>query len=150
MDKKIKGQETGQSLFEVVVSLAIMTAVIVAIVILSSNAVRNSSFSRNKTLATRYSQEATEWLRGERDENWSTFFNRAITSGIYCLDDLDWFSIGTCGGSDFIPDTILVREMSLNIVNPDRIDITVSINWEDPQGVHVVNSATTYTDWRAN
>lgn len=147
---KMKRKGKGQSLFEVVISLAIMTTVLVAIVILSSNAVRNSTFSKNKTLATRYSQEATEWLRGQRDENWSAFYNRALVSGTYCMDSLDWSSIGACGSSDYVSDTILVRETSLTIVDPDRVDVTVSINWEDPQGIHVVNSATTYTDWRAN
>ena len=141
--------EKGQSLFEVFLSLAVVTVIIVALVILASNAVRNTTYSKNKTLATRYSQEAIEWLRGERDADWDVFSLRALTSSYYCLQTLSWTSIGECGTSDTISNTSLIREAQFTIDSPTQITIEVVVYWEDSQGVHETKTTTNFTDWRA-
>ena len=140
--------QKGQSLFEVVLSLGVMTFIIVALIVLASNSVRNATFSRNKTLATRYSQEAVEWLRGERDLDWDLFHSRAL-SGTYCLATLNWNSIGSCGSADVVGDTILTREMALTVESATQIEADVSVFWEDAQGIHEVRTTTTFVDWRS-
>ncbi len=100
-DVRYKIYERGQSLFEVFLSLAIVAIIIVALVILASNAIRNSTYSKNKTLATRYSQEAMEWLRGERDASWDNFSDKALAFSYYCLQTLTWAS-GQCGTTQYI------------------------------------------------
>ena len=75
--------QKGQSLFEAVVALAISALIIVAVVALVASSIRNASFSRNVTLASRYAQQATEWLRGQRDAN--AGIRRKICSLTYCL-----------------------------------------------------------------
>jgi Tfp pilus assembly protein PilV len=142
--------EKGQSLFEVVLSLAVITLIIVTLIILASNSIRNANFSRNKTLATRYAQEALEWLRGERDENFDTFSTRALTPQ-YCLPSLSWdeSSIGSCGSSNNISGTILKREVTFSIVSADNILTEILVYWEDAQGDHEVKTTTNFTDWRS-
>jgi len=141
--------EKGQSLFEMVLAIAIMTMIIVAVVILASNAIRNSSFSKNKTLSSRYSQEATEWLRGERDTDWDIFLTRATTSPTgYCLKTLEWGSHGTCGDLDVIPGTSLIRELLLTNTSSTQIETEVKVYWEDSQGIHETKTITSFTDWR--
>ena len=69
---------SGQSLFEVVVALAISTLVIIAVVSLAALSIRNTDFSKNKTLASKYAQDATEWLRGQRDADFDAFASNTL------------------------------------------------------------------------
>ena len=142
--------ELGQSLFEVVLSLAVITLVIITLILLASNSIRNANFSRNKTIATRHTQEALEWLRGQRDEHFDTFATRALTNQ-YCLPSLSWAaaSIGGCGENDYVTGTILRREIFFNTVTADNIEVQIVVYWEDGQGVHEVRSITNLTDWRS-
>lgn len=146
--KKVKNTQKGQSMFEVFLSLTVITVVIVALVILASNAIRNTTYSRNKTISTRYSQETIEWLRGERDMDWTIFSQRAVTSQYYCMQTLSWDNIGQCSSSDTIANTSLFREVGLTIDDPEQIEAEVRVYWEDSQGMHEVRTTTKFTDWR--
>ena len=144
--------QKGQSLFEITLALAISTLIIVAIVALTSNAIRNTTFSKNKSLATHYSQEATEWLRGQRDADFPTFETKALTP-LYCMPSLSWVtaSIGACASGQEIPDTIFRREISFStsLVNGKTlIQAGVNVYWTDSQGLHEVRSVTNFSDWR--
>ena len=138
----------GQSLFEVVAALGVVTVIIVALVALASNSIHNSNFSKDKALATRYSQEATEWLRGERDTNWDIFATKALTP-TWCLPSLSWMSasVGTCD-EEYIANTRFQREVTFNVTDTKTIEVSVIVSWEDSKGTHQVASATTLTDWR--
>lgn len=136
----------GQSLFEVVVAIGMMAAILVGIVSLAAMALRNSSYSKNKTLANRYAQEATEWLRRERDTDF-TLLQGHVQVFPWCLTNLDWSKPSACSpDSDFIPSTILLRDVSLTGTDP--ITATVRVYWNDGQGYHEVKSVTYFTDWR--
>lgn len=141
--------EKGQSLFEVLLALAVAALIIIAIVALATTSIRNARFSRNQSLTTRYAQEAIEWLRGQRDEDWDTFAPRALTP-LWCLKSLSWTDtvVGGCGSSDFISDTIFKREISFTILDASKIDTEVKVYWEDAQGLHETKTVTTFTDWR--
>jgi len=141
--------EKGQSLFEVLLALAVAALVIIAIVALATTSIRNANFSRNQSLTTRCTQEAIEWLRGQRDEDWDAFAIRALTSP-WCLKSLSWTDtvVGGCGSSDFISDTIFKREISFTILDASNIDTEVKVYWEDARGLHETKTITTFTDWR--
>ncbi len=148
--------QKGQSLFEVVMALAIATIIIVAMVALAASAIRNTNYSKNKTLATRYSQEATEWLRGERDANFDTFFTRAAIP-LYCLKSLSWSqaTIGVCTAGGEIPGTLFKREVGFGRSTVDVggvpknvVEAEIKVYWQDAQGIHEVKSVTDFTDWR--
>jgi hypothetical protein len=100
-------------------------------------------------LTTRHAQEAIEWLRGQRDEDWDAFAIRALTP-LWCLKSLSWSDAitGGCGSSGFISDTIFKREISFTILDASNIDTTVKVYWEDAQGLHETKTVTTFTDWR--
>ena len=144
--------ESGQSLFEIILALAITTLIIVALVALTATSIRNTTFSKNKTLASRYSQEATEWLRGERDADFSAFETRALTP-LYCFPSLSWSaaSIGACSSGQEIANTPFRREISFSssLVNGKTlIQASVRVYWSDAQGLHEVRSVTNFSDWR--
>lgn len=71
----------GQSLFELVVAIGIVGLVLVAIVSVATISVRNTTFSKEQSLASRYTQQAMEWLRGQRDTDWDDFKGRGSASG---------------------------------------------------------------------
>lgn len=145
----------GQSLFEVILAIAVLTLVLVGIVSLATISVRNSTFSRNKTLGSKYAQEASEWLREERDKDRDAFINRAGAVDVptyYCLnaDPLAWNS-GECPSGEFILNTPFVRNLILTKTMKSLktvIEAKVIVLWQDAQGDHEARSFTYFSDWR--
>ncbi|MDP1709994.1 MAG: hypothetical protein Q8L28_00025 [bacterium] len=143
--------EKGQSLFEVVVALAISTLVIIAVVSLAALSIRNTDFSKNKVLASKYAQEATEWLRGQRDADFEIFYADTLTN-TWCLRALSFTQAGVCGSSSKIGDSAFYREVGfINGLTPNGetlVEARVRVYWNDAQGSHEVINSTAYTDWR--
>ncbi|MFC1649734.1 hypothetical protein ACFL2C_03430 [Patescibacteria group bacterium] len=130
----------GQSLFEVVFAIAIATVVLTGVVFLATSTIRNSTFSKNKAEATKFTQEAAEWLREQKDQNWDNLATHISPSR--CLGDLNWAS------GCVIVGTIFSRSVSLTQVGDD-IEAQVIVTWTDGLGEHQVKSITTYTNWRS-
>ncbi len=147
----------GYSLYEVIVVLGVVSLVLIGIVSLATRSIRNSSFSQNNAMASKYAQEAIEWLRQERDKSWDNFYSKASSSGnIYCLRNLNSWpspSPNGCGINDFIEGTNnFYRESTLSLVSIDGpsstiVNALVVVRWNDSQGTHSVRSATTFTYW---
>ncbi len=140
----------GQSMFEVVLALFIITMIIVAVVILSTASISNSLFSRNKTLANKYSQEAIEWLRSQRESNSATFITSANTP-IYCLNSLVFTNVGLCSDAEIITGTIFKRELTFSksvISTKNIISATIVTSWSDSKGLHQARAVTNFSDIR--
>ena len=141
--------KSGQSLFEVILSLAIISIIIITLISLASNSIRNTTFSKNKTLSSRLAQEAVEWIRGERDASWTEFFDK-VPSSNYCLQNLEWTNTGICSGEEFVQGTILTRNLTLTSVPPSQVRTEVEVSWEDSQGQHTTRVVTDFTNWQGN
>lgn len=143
--------QSGQSLFEVVVALAISTLVIIAVVSLAALSIRNTNYSKDKVSASKYAQEATEWLRNQRDADFETFQTNALTS-TWCLRNLGFTQAGICDSSSKISETNFYREVTFtNDLTPTGetlIEAQVRVYWQDSQGSHEVINSTEFTDWR--
>lgn len=170
----------GQSLFEVVLALGLAALIMVALVTLVASSIRNTTFARKKTVATRHAQEATEWLRGQRDEGWDAFMLAPDTSTgiLYCPDSLQlhrrclearpfsWTNCGPCDEDTELIDDVYRREIIFECKRVDdaapegtfrectatdvnAVDATVEVSWEDAQGQHMIESATSFSDWRS-
>lgn len=145
----------GQSLFELVVAIAISALVIVAIVSLVASSIRNANYSKNNGLASSFAQSATEWLRSERDRNIGNFMVNA-QSPKWCIKDSplttsSWSQVGACGANDYIPGTIFLREArftNTTVSGKTVVQTDVVVTWTDAQGIHVVTNTTNFTDWR--
>lgn len=141
-------------MFEVVIAIFIMALVIVGVVILATNSIANSSFSKNKTLAGKYSQEAIEWLRGQRDSG-MTQFRTKVAGSPYCFDTLTW-NTGSCGSEEYVLDsslnkTVFKRNVTLTETQPggkNVIEATVVVSWDDSKGSHESRLVTNFTDIR--
>ena len=154
--------KTGQSLFEVIFAVAIVALLLTGVVALTTTSVRNSSFSRNTSLANGHAQEAVEWLREERDKDWDAFKNRARVSTEWCLRSLTWSSpsfSSSCDTSDYLGSTIFIRDLtftcyrdgppSISCSNSsvNNIEGLVVVSWTDAQGTHDVRVTTRLTNW---
>ena len=150
-NKNLKKTLSGQSLFEVVLALAISTIILVAVVSLVTVAVRNSSFSKNKTLAGRHAQEVQEWLRGERDGDWDVFYGHATDSSLWCMIAPSWDNIGQCPATGYIDRTIFKRETTFRLpdpLDPTNVESRVRVFWQQSGRAHEIESITNFTDWR--
>jgi Tfp pilus assembly protein PilV len=139
----------GQSMFEVVMALFIMALIIVGVVFLSTNSIANSAFSRNKTIAGRYSQEAVEWLRGQRDSDPTLFVTNA--TGTWCLASLGFTSHAACGSGSVITGTVFKRQVVFTedgSTSDTIIKAEVTTSWTDSKGTHTAKSITEFTDIR--
>lgn len=139
--------EKGQSLFEVVVAIALSALIVTGIVAMGAVSIQNSSYSRDKTLASNYVQETMEWLRQERDQNTDVFMQKAVTGSTYCLTTLAWPSTAVkCTTDKVIPDTKFTREISFPECYggcPSRvIEAKVVVSWRDSKGFHESSSFT--------
>lgn len=146
---QITNQERGQSLFELVIAIAISALIIVAMVSLATNSIKNSIYSKNKALASSYAQQATEWLRGQRDSNIDSFLTFTLTPK-YCLEDLGDPKVGlNC--TNTIANTVFKRWVTFTTSSPSGktvIEADVTVSWTDSGGIHEVTSATNFSDWR--
>lgn len=143
----------GQSFVELIAALVVVSIALTALVGLVTKSIANSTFTRNKTLATNYAEETMEWLRGQRDLGWSTSFY-ARTGSNWCLVSLSWTSggthTGTCGATEVVTGTIFRRELTFTRVNASTVNATVSLKWTDSIGTHEAASTTTFTNWKGN
>ena len=142
----------GQSLIEVVMALGLITLIMVTVVAAASISITNSSFSKNQTLSTRFSEATLEWLRGERNEDWDYFLSQVVPEGLpltRCFTALSWDDpkLRSCSDTEYIPDTFLKREVDFYLFDPSTVQITVRIYWQDAGGYHEVNSSTYLTNW---
>ena len=145
----------GQSMYEVVLALAVISLVIVALIILATNSIRNTTFSKNQNVSSRYAQEAVEWIRDQRNSDPANFRSKVLTP-TYCLNSLVWTNIGACSSSELIGTTSFTRQVSFSTTSQNNqkgesvviINVTVTVSWTDGQGDHEVKSVTDFADFR--
>lgn len=142
---------TGQSLFEVVIAVGISALIITGIAAAALNSIQNSSYARDKNLATNYVQETMEWLRQVRDKETQAFAGKAIIGGVYCLSSLpssvtSWPSLKTsCSSAAPISNTIFVRKIEFIECTgcpPNVVRVKTTVTWKDSKGSHDVVSTT--------
>jgi len=148
-------REKGQSLFEIIIAIAVIAVALTAILGLGTQALGNSSTSQKRTQATRATAQAMEWIRAERDTSWDEFVEQyASTSGeVWCLDSvqLGWNNKGPCGPGEILDDTFR-REATLTVRSGDDrvVEVEVVTLWEDRGETLRVRTDTALTDWRRN
>ncbi len=148
----MRKNNSGQSFIELIAALLIVSMSLLALVSLVIRSLANTTFARNKTLATSYAQQSLEWLRGERDADWQTFYGR--TNGSWCIVTLSWNTggshSGACGTNDVIPATPFRRTITFTRVNTSTVNATSTVTWSDGNGSHQSVATTTFTNWKGN
>lgn len=140
----------GQTLVELVVVLAVVGMIVTGVVSIAAVSVRNARFSKDQASASRYAQEAMEWIRQERDTSWSGFYNRRDRT--YCMPTLSWSQTSGCNSDQFISNTQFIRTATLAPLTPldeNSVQVDVSVSWSDARGSHQSRMSTVLTSWKA-
>jgi len=131
-----------------------ITAVtLVALLSLVGSSVSNSTFSRDRSEAVRYTTEVSEWIRTERDTDWNLLASRASATGsTYCVSSLSWDIQNVCRDIDLIANTKFTRELTLFYdagSDPNLIEASIITRWSDSGGAHESRTVSQYTNWRS-
>jgi len=121
------------SLVEVLVFTAVLGLFFVAAISITTFNLKNMKIQEHKILATRYAQEGIEWVKQEKEDDWSIFITRGSDGGTtYCLNtSLSWDSSSPCGSYDL--STIYKRELVItNSGSPvNQVEVSVTVYWQD-------------------
>ena len=128
-------KESGQSLIEVLAALAVVTIAILALVSITMISVRNASFAKNQSLATKYAQEAMEEARQLRNDNRDDFFIIGGTTNTACIN------------LPPLPPSPFSLTRTCSLVDGTKMEIIVTVTWDQAGNTHQVLLKTYLTQW---
>lgn len=127
----------GFSLIEVTIFVAIMSVFFVMVMSMSTSSLATLKTSERRTYATRYTEEAIEWLGGEKEVDWdNTFLPKAplTTPTIYCFNSTmtTWPTAGACAGytlNGFFKREIALSRQANTTPGDFRVTAVVTVSW---------------------
>lgn len=152
-------KEDGVSLLEAIIFIAVLSLIILAIVYTTTLSLKRTIFNQDKLFATRYAEELEEWIRGEKEVDWSTFLARSDAT--YCMNieiptcdsgNTCWDDTGACGSTDYS----LGESNGLNngfkrsvvmTTSGSRVDINITVEWLDGPNTYTVNLPSSLSRW---
>lgn len=140
----------GTSIIEIIIATALIGMAIIAALSLMNHSQKQNSYARNLAEATKYTSQAAEWVRQERNRlGWATIANKIESDGVanvYCLNtlpgqenpdypDFTFLLPEPCADLDYIPDTLYQRAMSVvtDPLNPNLLKFTISVTWMEKE-----------------
>lgn len=118
----------GQTLAEVVVVLSVIMLLVTGLVVGATASVRSAQYSRLKSQAAKYAQEAVEMVRTMRDRGWETLEPYGSPAGkTWCLDKAGTWTeaAGSCAVNI---DGTFTREVRFTWADP-TMTVEVSVRW---------------------
>lgn len=165
--------DSGQTLVEVLIAVAIVTLVLVTSIAGLTLVTRNRRYSSQEALATKYNQEALEWLRRQRDSyGWRAFFEllsaasggsqyvtlclpSSLTSSV-TLENI--CSVGQCYGTESscsdnftLQNQTSTRKMNVDLLNlsqADAVEVSAVISWADGGKTHSSEATLRLREWQ--
>ncbi|MBW7944186.1 DUF2341 domain-containing protein [Patescibacteria group bacterium] len=147
----------GASLLEIIIATGIVGLVMTSTVAIMTVSLKTTSLSRNKSVATKYTQEGIEYFRTQRNiMGWETFFETLNSGGVtseYCMATLPYTETGgleelpnrPCTSSEFVDENDVFQryaEVTTDISGENgSVHVTVSTVWED-NGRELTSTAT--------
>ncbi len=124
----------GFSLIEVMVFVTVLSLFFISAVSVTTFILRNMLVQEHKIIATRYAEEAIEWLKQEKEDDWSVFTSHDTGSGTtYCLNTLDFNTTSDCGTNYVLgPPNIFKRVLIItNSGSPvvDNVAVNLTVSW---------------------
>ncbi|MEK7634168.1 MAG: type II secretion system protein [Patescibacteria group bacterium] len=133
------------SLIEVLVFTAVLGLFFVAAMAVVSFNLKSMKVQEHKILATRYAEEGMEWVKEEKESDWSTFITH--NSGNYCLNSsLDWNL--ACAENDYSLGTPAFFKRELTITSSgspvDQEEVTITVSWKEGENIFTVPIKTVF------
>jgi type II secretory pathway pseudopilin PulG len=137
----------GQTLIEIIVAIGVVVLLVTGLLAGATATLKAAQYSRVKSLAVRYSQEALETARTVRNTGWETFSTYGSVGGItWCLNKAgSWTQApGSCSPNI---DNIYTRTVVFTWQDP-KMNVAVSTTWTDGARTYRVDQTTYFTQWQ--
>jgi Tfp pilus assembly protein PilW len=140
----------GQSLVEVVVAIAIVILIVSGLVVSVITSLRSAQSSRNRSIATKLTQDGMEIIRNLRDNGWNQFITYHSldpwcmdSSGVLTAPDPVCAPNSTSSSTSFTRTALLTYDVILN-----RMSVTITVVWTEGRTVKNSSAETYLTQWR--
>lgn len=139
--------QSGQTLAEVVVAIGVVVLLVTGLIVGTSVTLKASQYSKARSQAVQYAQEAVELARNLRDSGWTTFSAYGgIAPVSWCLDKVGvWTQMsGACSANI---DNFYTRQVTFTWEDP-KMKTDVVVSWKDGNKTYIVPITTYVTQWR--
>lgn len=145
--KKMK-QTKGQSLVEVIVAVFVISIVLVTLVSSVTYSLRNSNYSKNKSLASKYAQEGLDAVRSIKERDWTLFTGASDTDkGIIYNRTNKYWEFASSPGFDYPSGSTLfkrvVRVFGCSGSPVTSCSVNVKVYWNDKGSYDAYSENTT-------
>lgn len=153
MNSSHHNSQQGMTLLEVLIFTTMITLIFLTIASATTQSIKRTIYNQQKIIATHYAEEAQEWMRGEKESDWSVFSARADTT--YCLNAAIsvcdgagscWDNRTACGPTDYSLGGHFKRSSVLT-THGSLIDVTTTVEWIEGSNTYSVPINTTFSRW---
>ncbi|OGK15588.1 hypothetical protein A3H80_03730 [Candidatus Roizmanbacteria bacterium RIFCSPLOWO2_02_FULL_37_19] len=141
--------QRGVTLLEVLIFITILSFVFIGVAITTTSSLQRTQYNQHKILATHYAEELEEWMRGEKEADWTSFVNKsaALPGRIYCFNSttIAWPSVGNCSGVYGLVNTFK-REATLSGTG-SQITVNINIEWQEASNLFSIPIDTVFSQW---
>lgn len=137
------------TLIEVLIFVSILSIFLVTASGVTIASLNNLKIQEHKILAVRYAEELLEWLRGEKEADWSRF---TTYRGTYCFNSspiTSWpTTAGNCLVNSFL-NNLYKREVNLTPQgNPTyQVNVSIIVSWQELGHTYQVPINSIFTIW---
>jgi len=155
---KIKSYKKKQSfsLVEVLVFVSILGVFFIAATAITLTSLKDMQINEHKIIATRHAEELMEWLKNEKEADWSAFSDSSRMA-TYCFNSSlqnSWSetskTTALCAKFDGISGVspqIYKREVILSSSESFRVDVKVTVSWNEAGSIRYVVLNSTFSMW---
>lgn len=133
---RVLKKNSGQSLLEAVIASGMILIVVGGLVAVVVGALKNSQFSKNQALATKYGSEAMEKVRVYRDQHsWNTGVGNFVSN----CSSLPGMGITA-------PPSPFTRTILCTSVDSNKYQVQITVSWTDSSGTHQSRLSSYFTN----
>lgn len=130
----------GQILLELVVAIGVAMIALMAMAQISIKSLANSNFSVHQSVANGYSIAGMEWIRSQRDLDWTSFLAK---SGTYCMNTLVWSTTSPCPTIN----NIYTRTAVLTKISNTQVKAVVTVSWQEGSLTHQARQTNVFYEY---
>lgn len=127
---------SGVTIIEILIMTVFITVLFLAVATVTSVSLKTAKVNEHKILATHFAEELREWIRGEKERDWTDFVSTKMGTWCFTNKTLSWESTSECG---YDLDGLYKREADLS-ANLDQTQVTVQItvSWNEDNNAYAV------------
>ena len=146
---KRSSHHAGQTLFEIIISVAVIAVILTALVSAVTAALRYGQASRNRSRAVKYAQEGLELARALRDTaGWDLFLTYS-GSGTkrWCVDESGVWTADSGNGCPIASGSPFGRTVDITWNTP-LMSVDVAVAWGEKDASSTIHLQTYFTKWK--